>query len=1145
MPSAQDITDGAVILTLQVTSASNECNGSTDYSPLTLIINSTAAVTLNNDYTSAICQGAELNFNVTTNQDNYEYYINDSLLSGFNSSSMSYNDFDHEDTIFARVEFGNGCWTTSDSIVVSVNDTLDVTLTADNGNTFCSDDDIQFRAEPNGSNYNYDFLVNDVSAQSSTDSLFNTTLAQSVDVEVIVTNSNTCTSSDLISVNINANPDLVFTGTDEVCDGGEAIYNLVNNNGDVNATYYFIKEYTGTVDTVQTGILKDYTEDDVEQNAIFWVTAEQNGCVDSSQKITISYITEIFASMVVEDPTCQGQNAEVSIEGDNGSLIGGDYTFYVNGTEAQAASADFTFSYLPDSTGTDTVHAFIESGSCEATISAITILVTDTPHTNLVNDAAANTICNGDCVTFTVNSDNSGTDTYSFLRNGITSISAATNFVQLCDLSTATNEFISVNIQNTAGCSSTLNSAAITVNDTPTIALTNTPNDLILCSYDQFSLIDNGNGALLKIYYGTDSIIGIPGTTYDFNTLNSGITNFNIVSATGGCTSEVNFTVNVIPEPGAVLVLNGGLFCNGQEVIITEAVNADPPLGTTFSFTVNNQIVNSIDPDITITNNIMNYTNAVNNDIIGVVVDYNGCQSSDAITLAVETVSPTLDADDNDYSICIGDELGFTAGGGFEYIFLINGIPTSDFRQTSTDISFDYLTNNDIVSVMAYSTNNCSTAYSLPPIEVLEYDISNFAYPRDIVCAVDTITPLLVSGSVNGSWSISPSTNVIFDTQTGRIDLGNTSPNDYQITFQSISDCPTNHIETITVLDALTVPNLGNDIVLCNRNVVDIDMNPIEIGDVTWTTNNETVITDSSGRIAANNLQLGENEIVIKVSNSVCDTLFDTLIVNQQGVPLVLNAGSDVFCYSDTIFLNAIDHPIPNSGSWTSVSGNISFNNPNSAASLITGMSPNVSEQLVWAINDTFCHLQGTDTMVLMNKTENISISTPLDSTKIITAVDFNVDASLMSYWSWIIKEEDIIVDDEASFTYTFYEPGIYEITVQGVDKNGCPFEKELMYTIFDQGEIYVPSMFSPNNDGDNDEIGPYGFLNQYSDYSFTVYNRWGNIVFQSNEQHVNWNGKHQNTGNDLPMDGYSWMMLYNDEGGNPQVNKGFFILIR
>ncbi len=55
----------------------------------------------------------------------------------------------------------------------------------------------------------------------------------------------------------------------------------------------------------------------------------------------------------------------------------------------------------------------------------------------------------------------------------------------------------------------------------------------------------------------------------------------------------------------------------------------------------------------------MNYTNAVNNDIIGVVVDYNGCQSSDAITLAVETVSPTLDADDNDYSICIGDELGF------------------------------------------------------------------------------------------------------------------------------------------------------------------------------------------------------------------------------------------------------------------------------------------------------------------------------------------------------------------------------------------------------------------------------------------------------------------------------------------------------
>ena len=46
---------------------------------------------------------------------------------------------------------------------------------------------------------------------------------------------------------------------------------------------------------------------------------------------------------------------------------------------------------------------------------------------------------------------------------------------------------------------------------------------------------------------------------------------------------------------------------------------------------------------------------------------------------------------------------------------------------------------------------------------------------------------------------------------------------------------------------------------------------------------------------------------------------------------------------------------------------------------------------------------------------------------------------------------------------------------------------------------VYVPTAFTPNNDGKNDVFRPliYGNVKKYQ---FTVYNRWGQIVFQTSE---------------------------------------------
>jgi gliding motility-associated-like protein len=53
---------------------------------------------------------------------------------------------------------------------------------------------------------------------------------------------------------------------------------------------------------------------------------------------------------------------------------------------------------------------------------------------------------------------------------------------------------------------------------------------------------------------------------------------------------------------------------------------------------------------------------------------------------------------------------------------------------------------------------------------------------------------------------------------------------------------------------------------------------------------------------------------------------------------------------------------------------------------------------------------------------------------------------------------------------------------------------------------IYIPSAFTPNNDGINDTFGVKG--QGIKDYRLLIYNRWGEIIFESTEFRKQWDGK-------------------------------------
>jgi gliding motility-associated-like protein len=92
---------------------------------------------------------------------------------------------------------------------------------------------------------------------------------------------------------------------------------------------------------------------------------------------------------------------------------------------------------------------------------------------------------------------------------------------------------------------------------------------------------------------------------------------------------------------------------------------------------------------------------------------------------------------------------------------------------------------------------------------------------------------------------------------------------------------------------------------------------------------------------------------------------------------------------------------------------------------------------------------------------------------------------------------------------------------------------------------LNIPEGFSPNNDGVHDYFVIIKPLNTTIDLE--VFNRWGNVVFSSNNYNNDWNGK--GTGNfagqDLVDGGYYYTLRAVDDKGKAQVFKGFVIIQR
>jgi gliding motility-associated-like protein len=125
-----------------------------------------------------------------------------------------------------------------------------------------------------------------------------------------------------------------------------------------------------------------------------------------------------------------------------------------------------------------------------------------------------------------------------------------------------------------------------------------------------------------------------------------------------------------------------------------------------------------------------------------------------------------------------------------------------------------------------------------------------------------------------------------------------------------------------------------------------------------------------------------------------------------------------------------------------------------------------------------------------------------------------NLDPEELVSISWQLNDSINCLDDYClSFEASPFSTQSYSVTI--LDENGCLRSDEITIFVNKPRDVFIPNVFSPNGDGNNDIAMIFAGKGVVSIHSFLLFNRWGEIVFegydfQPNNPDLGWDGRYR-----------------------------------
>ena len=580
-----------------------------------------------------------------------------------------------------------------------------------------------------------------------------------------------------------------------------------------------------------------------------------------------------------------------------------------------------------------------------------------------------------------------------------------------------------------------------------------------------------------------------------------------IVTDTNGCTSTSFITVT--EPPLLELQISGvDVLCNGDS---TGSVSVSATGGVGFY-----QYIWDTNDSISTVNNLpAGYYNVI-------VTDNNGCQSADSITILqpLNPITVTFNVTNN---LCFGESNGAIdatiTGGTLPYDLNWSNGPISE--DLANLIIGDY-------TLVITDSNNCVLTSLVtidePDLIEIENPILENISCNDFVDGSINLTTVGGVGQYSYNWSNGAQTE----------DLNNIISGSYFVVVEDGNNCIQIFEYTLTQPD--TINTTYTSLEPSCFAYIDGEINTTTIGGTT------PYVLNWNNNASTSSIQVGAGNYTLEITDAN-GCLHETQITLGQPEQIQVTLDADVFVGCDPLevnFANNSDEQFLSNwyfgdasvGSGTQISHTYSGAGSYDVTLVITDANgcSNFAE---------FPNLID----VLPTPVAGINVSTVYLNAAEPEAIILNTSEGATSYvWNLGDSPTDYTFYEPGNYTYPVYNQDEYLITLVAIGSNGCTDSTQVLIEFDNRLIIYVPNSFTPNGDELNNVFKPIVPVPVKS-YHFQIYNRWGELIFETFDKEEGWDGKFNGQ---MVQDGtYTWEISIVTSKADLFINTGNVNLFR
>ncbi len=799
-----------------------------------------------------------------------------------------------------------------------------------------------------------------------------------------------------------------------------------------------------------------------------------------------------------------------------------DWDFGVNAIPATSVTNVPTAPTVFTATGNQKVVVWITTACCGRVKDSMTVAVQSNT-INVTLATADDSVCIGDVATYTASP--GGYQRYDFYVNNTLVQSSSDTVFPTSSLVSGD----SVRVFAFDGICYSNPSVTLfpVVNPIPSVTVTSSDADDTICGGDLVTFTASPTGASsYQFFVGGSLQQNSASDNWSSTTLYTGNA-IHVISTENGCSSQWSniITMFVKPIPSIFLGVIDSVICQGDTVFFE--ATALPSLDS-YNFNFNG---------VTVQNTTMasyQSSNLATGDAMFVRGSLDGCPGlpSNTINLTVNPIpSVTLSSSDADNTICQGSSITFTATpatyGSYQFY---NGAVTLQDSAVNTYTSTALISPNSVTVVA--TDLGCSSPPSAPIVTTVQpLPVVNAGNNRAdcIDLGLVTLTGFSPAGGVwTGTGIVNP---------TGDFNTTTAGAGSFTLLY-TYTDPATTCFATdslIYTVNTLPTPVTVASVDICEGQSTRLDVTVTGATGFNWgpagDLNNPGIKSPVATPAASTTYT-----VTVTDANNCSNT--SSTIVNVNPNPVADFVVDEVCEGVANTFTNNSTPAGSNTYNWSFGDGNTSTSaQPTYVYVSVDTFAVTLIAQL-GACFDTTTGFAITHPMPVADFTASPVIGYNNSEANAIHFTDHSLNTDS---WNWDFGDKTSSAEQSPAHIYLL--PDLYNITLTASNVYGCSdtLTKDNYVKIFETPVIFVPNVFTPNNDGANDELNVFSTRNGF--FEFKVFNRWGEKVFESTSTTVKWDGKFQ--GADAQPGVYSYFVRVVFDDNTYRTAKGTVTLMR